>query len=56
MDMNIIKETEKINPKQAVAILKLDGFEVTESQAKIILDFMYEMAEIVVEQYLQGEE
>lgn len=32
--------------------MKEDGIEVTIEQAKVILDFMYEMAEIVVEQFL----
>lgn len=42
----------KISPKRAVKLLKEDGIDVTIEQAKVILDFMYEMAEIVVEQFL----
>jgi len=41
-----------ISPERAVILLKEDGIEVTIEQAKVILDFMYEMAEIVVEQFL----
>ena len=33
-------------------LLKKDGIEVTEDQAKLILIFLYEMADIVVDQYL----
>lgn len=45
-------EGRRITVKAAVESLKRDGYTVTEDQAKIILDFMYEMAEILVEQYL----
>ncbi len=47
-------EVKRISPEKAVEILKEDGIEVTVEQAKIILDFMYEMAEIVVDQYLDN--
>ena len=33
-------------------LLKKDGIDVDIEQAKIILDFLYEMAEIVVDTYL----
>ena len=33
-------------------LLKKDGIEVTEEQAKVILEFLYEIAGIVVDQYL----
>ena len=42
----------KISPERAVKLLKEDGIDVTIEQAKVILDFMCEMAEIVVEQFL----
>ncbi|MDE1193139.1 MAG: hypothetical protein PW786_13500 [Arachidicoccus sp.] len=45
-------EGRRITVKAAIELLKQDGYIVTEEQAKIILDFMYEMAEIAVEQYL----
>jgi len=45
-------ETERIPPYKAVELLKKDGIEVTEEQAKVILQFLYEMANIVVDQYL----
>jgi hypothetical protein len=43
---------DKIPPEKAMQLLKEDGIEVNIDQAKIILDFLYEMAEIVVDQYL----
>jgi len=46
------KEIERIPPDKAVELLKKDGIEVTEEQAKIILNFLYEMADIVVDQYM----
>lgn len=42
----------RISPERAVKLLKEDGLDVTIKQAKVILDFMYEMAEIVVDQFL----
>jgi hypothetical protein len=42
----------KISPERAVKLLKEDGIDVTIEQATVILDFMYEMAEIVIEQFL----
>ncbi len=45
-------QRHKISHDKAVKLLKEDGIEVTIEQAKVILDFMYGMAEIVVEQFL----
>jgi hypothetical protein len=45
-------EIERIPPGKAVEFLRKDGIEVTEEQAKVILDFLYEMADILVDQYL----
>jgi endonuclease III-like uncharacterized protein len=45
-------EIERIPPYKAVELLKKDGIEVTEEQAKVILQFLYEIANIVVDQYL----
>lgn len=46
-------EEEKISPQKAIEILRKDGLEVTLEQAEVILEFLYQMAEIVVEQYLE---
>jgi hypothetical protein len=43
---------ERIPTERAMQLLKDDGILVNEDQAKIILDFLYEMSEIVVDQYL----
>ena len=45
-------DIERIPPDKAVEFLKKDGIEVTEEQAKVILEFLYEIASIVVDQYL----
>ena len=45
-------EIERIPPEKAVELLKKNGIEVTEEQAMVILIFLYEMADIVVDQYL----
>lgn len=47
---------ERIAPEKAIALLKADGIEVNNEQAKIILDFLYEMAEIVVDTYFKQQE
>ncbi len=46
-------ENDKITPEKAIEILKKDGLEVTLEQAKLILAFLYQMADIVVEQHLK---
>lgn len=46
-------ENGKITPEIAVEILKKDCIESTIEDAKFILDFFYQMAEIVVDQYLK---
>lgn len=45
---------ERIPPEKAMQLLKDDGIDVDVEQAKIILDFLYEMAEIVVDQHLSN--
>ena len=44
--------TDKISPQKAMELLRKDGINVDIEQAKIIMDFLYEMAEIVVDSYL----
>ncbi len=46
-------EAERISPEKAIEILKRDGVIVTADEAKIILEFLYQMAEIVVDQCLK---
>lgn len=44
--------TDNIRPEKAKELLLEDGIDVTIDEAKIILDFLYLMSEIVVDQYL----
>ena len=44
---------DKITPEKAIEILRKEGLEVTLEQAKLILEFLYQMADIVVEQHLK---
>lgn len=44
--------TDEIGPEKAKLLLGEDGIDVTIDEAKIILDFLYLMSEIVVDQYL----
>ena len=46
-------EVVRISPEKAIEILKKDGLEVTLDEAKLILEFLYQMAEIAVDQYLK---
>lgn len=44
---------EKLLPEKAVDILQKHGTIITVEQAKIILDFLYQLSDIVVAQYLR---
>lgn len=46
---------EKLTPEKAVEILKQHGTIVTVTQAQLILDFLYDLAQIAVTQYLREE-
>ncbi|MEO7978888.1 hypothetical protein [Flavobacterium sp.] len=46
------EEIDRITPNKAMELLRKDGINVDIDQAKTILDFLYEMAEIVVDTYL----
>ena len=46
-------EAVRISPEKAIEILEKDGLEVTLDETKLILEFLYQMAEIVVDQYLE---
>jgi 5'-3' exonuclease len=49
-------EVKRISPEKAIELLRDDGVEVTIEQAKVILKFMYQIAEIVIDQYLSNPE
>lgn len=42
----------RITPDKAIELLQKDGIYVNMEEAQIILDFLYSMANIVVEQYV----
>ena len=48
-----IQQKRKITPEQAVAILKKKGVHVTVEQAKNILELLYFLAKLEVDQYLK---
>ncbi|GLU54657.1 hypothetical protein [Dyadobacter frigoris] len=46
-------EKERVSPQKAVEVLSREGLEVTEIQAKKILEFLEKLANIVVSQCLK---
>ncbi len=48
-----ISENDKITPERAIEILRKDGLEVNFEQAKLILKFLYQMADVAIEQYMK---
>ncbi len=50
---NTDTKTKRITPKIAVEILKEHGTKVTLDEARLILDFMYNIAKLSVEQYIK---
>ncbi len=44
-------ERRNITPDQAVRILRKNGIEVTEKEARKILDFMYIIAKLAIRDY-----
>jgi len=46
---------EMMTPKEAVEILRTHGTQVSEEEAKIILEFMVNLANISLSQYLNHE-
>lgn len=45
---------KEITPQRAIELLRQDGIEVDEQNATLILDFLFEIAEIAVDQYLES--
>ena len=44
----------RITPDKAIELLQKDGIYVNMEEAQIILDFLYSMANIVVEQFVSN--
>jgi hypothetical protein len=54
MPMNTIDpKSRKVTPEMVIAKLKEHGQTVTKAEAKIILDFMYKIAILSVNQYVK---
>ncbi|MNU20728.1 hypothetical protein D3C71_89770 [compost metagenome] len=43
----------KITPEKAIDILKKVGIQISKDEAKLILDFLYAMANITLDNYLE---
>ena len=46
------EELNRITPDKAIEILRKDGIDVNIEEAQFILDFLYVMANIAIEQYV----
>ncbi|UUC45768.1 hypothetical protein [Flavobacterium cerinum] len=45
---------KEITPQRAIELLRQDGIEVDEQNAALILEFLFEIAEIAVDQYFES--
>lgn len=52
----MIADKQKVTPEKAVEILRKEGKEVSIEEAKKILDFLKNLAKIVVKHYLKKHE
>lgn len=52
MERKLLKDG-KISPAEAVKILSTNGLEVTEDQAKTILEFLQILAKLAIAQYFK---
>lgn len=50
----MVDEKRAITPEQAVKILQEHGTVVTLEQAKLILDFLYRMGKLAINQYVMN--
>lgn len=48
-----LSERKNITPQQAVKILEQNGLKVSEKDAEIILDFLYFLGKLSVNQYIK---
>jgi len=49
-----LSERKNITPQQAVKILEQSGLKVSEKDAEIILDFLYFLGKLSVNQYVKS--
>ncbi len=50
-----LTEKRNITPEMAVKILRKNGVEIDEKKAVEVLDFLYFLAKLTVDQYIKGE-
>ena len=50
-----VEDMEKIQPEKAVEILARHGTHVTVEEAQLILDFMYDLANIALNIYIEDQ-
>jgi hypothetical protein len=50
----MLTEKRKVTPQRAMEILKRSGLKVTEEEVEIILDFMYKLSKLTVDNYLKA--
>jgi hypothetical protein len=48
-----LSEKRNVSPQQAIEILKENGYEVNEKEAESILDFLYFLGKLTVDQYIK---
>jgi hypothetical protein len=48
-----LREKRRITPQKAIAILEQHGTKINMDEAEIILDFMYKMSKLTVENFLK---
>lgn len=48
-----LSEKRNITPQQAIEIFKENGYEVNEKEAEVILDFLYFLGKLTVDQYIK---
>jgi len=46
-------EKRSVTPKQAIAILEKNGYQINEEEAQEILDFLYFLGKLTVNQYIK---
>lgn len=47
------KKKREVTPEMAIKILKAHGKEVTPEEAKLVVDFLYKLAEMAIDQYVK---
>jgi hypothetical protein len=51
----MVSEKRSITPEKAVALLKKQGLEINPTEAELVIDFLYFLAEIVTDENTEYE-